>query len=577
MSMLDVALGCIRRGWFVFPCIPRTKKPLAGLVPAGFKDASNDEETIRRWWKAKPDANVAIACGASDLAVLDIDHGLYEWTSQHALWEPTYAVRTGRRPEIGIQMYFKGAIPDVGLWKMNGSEGQVKSLGGYVMAAGSIHPSGEAYENVSKYAADDLLATPMWVQSLKTSEHEALKVSPGQKIAEGSGRHHALTSEAGKLRNMGWDESAIYAALLVRNEELCEVPIPDDELRGIARSVTKLYPAGETLPEIVIGKPVVIEPEEPKDWRDKYHTFQQMDEAPPVTFLIKGFLTEDAVTGLAAPVAQRKSLIALNIVHALLTGERLFDHFEVVKQPERVLYLCPEMGLQSFSERIREIGLMSYVGHKLFCRTMASEGHITLAELTAEELHGAVVVLDTAIRFLEGDENSSVDMRAFAASVFRLISEGALSVVLLHHSHKGTKESNELTLENSMRGSGELGAFLASCWSTRLQNPDEPYKSASFLVNTKQRDFKSTPFEAVSDERYRMRIVNNGAVAVLKSRTTGNRDGREEEAISFIRDNPKLAVRKIEAALLERGIERGTTWINKKRKMVSAGVSLSED
>jgi hypothetical protein len=42
----------------------------------------------------------------------------------------TYVVRTGRRPGFGVQLYFIGQIPVVGLFEVNGCKGQVKSLGG---------------------------------------------------------------------------------------------------------------------------------------------------------------------------------------------------------------------------------------------------------------------------------------------------------------------------------------------------------------------------------------------------------------------------------------------------------------
>jgi hypothetical protein len=108
-ALLEVAISCIRRGWFVFPCVPRDKRPLAGLAPRGFLDATNDEAVVRKWWAAKPDANVAIATGPSGLVVVDIDHGLTE----AGVWPcwiidcHTYAVRTGRRPEFGLQLYFQ--------------------------------------------------------------------------------------------------------------------------------------------------------------------------------------------------------------------------------------------------------------------------------------------------------------------------------------------------------------------------------------------------------------------------------------------------------------------------------------
>ena len=103
-------------------------------------------------------------------------------------------------------------------------------------------------------------------------------------------------------------------------------------------------------------------------------------------------------------------------------------------------------------------------GKTLFVRTMSAEETSALSALTPEEFKGAAVIIDTAVRYLRG-MNSSEHMRVFAEDVFRIMREGADSSVL-HHSAKGTKESTELSLENAMRGSGELGAFVSSCWAT---------------------------------------------------------------------------------------------------------------
>ena len=139
---------------------------------------------------------------------------------------------------------------------------------------------------------------------------------------------------------------------------------------------------------------------------------------PPVSFLIDGFLAMGSITALAAPVGQRKSLIALNVAHSLCTGEALFGRFTVHKETVRVVYLCPEMGISSFSDRLKRIGLMPFVGQTLFCRTMSAQGLLHLDEL-GDELDAAVVIIDTAVRYLKGDENSSEHMRAFAESIFR--------------------------------------------------------------------------------------------------------------------------------------------------------------
>jgi hypothetical protein len=303
-----------------------------------------------------------------------------------------------------------------------------------------------------------------------------------------------------------------------------------------------------------------------------FHTRDEAENAPPVSFLIKDFLQCEGVTAIAAPVRERKSLIALNMAHALVTGEKLFGHFEVVKKPKRVIYLCPEMSLGPFTDRVKKIGLLHHVGRRFFYRTLSADGGLKLTDDVFQmALPDSVVFLDTAIRFLEGDENSSKDVRAFADTVFSLLKLGAQAVVLLHHSPKDS--GDYMTLENAMRGSGDMGAFLSCCWGTKLQDPADPYRSASFLSNLKQRDFQSQDFEVTCGEDCRMHMVQSSGihnVAVppsLKPRRAfaGNKDGKDAAAIAVLKDNPKLSDRDTVAKLGEMGIKRGKTWVNQQR------------
>jgi hypothetical protein len=286
------------------------------------------------------------------------------------------------------------------------------------------------------------------------------------------------------------------------------------------------------------------------------------------------------VSAIAGPVRERKSLIALNVVHALLTGEKLFDHFEVVPKPERVLYLCPEVSLGPFTDRVKKIGLMDYVGRTFFYRTLSTDSQLSLDdEVLRNALPGSVVVLDTAIRFLEGDENSSKDVRAFADGIFALLRDGAEAVVLLHHSPKGSGDT--MTLENAMRGSGDMGAFLACCWGTKLQDPTKPYASASFLSNLKQRDFQSQDFDVTSGEDCRLHIVGDPSTRAVtlqpRNGNRGNKDGKDEAAEAIIKANAEMRVRKLQEQLAALGIDRGTTWIGKARARIrGTGVTVGE-
>jgi hypothetical protein len=157
------------------------------MTAHAFYDASNDPLVIGNWWKRTSDANVGIAGGASDLCVIDCDHGHPTREAAEA-WvrrvntsgrlPRTYTVLTGRRfdpnnptkPEYGVQLYYSGAIPGSGHFDEEGGSGDVQSIGDYVMSVGSVHPkSGATYELIIDAP---VVPVPEWVRSLAPPERE---------------------------------------------------------------------------------------------------------------------------------------------------------------------------------------------------------------------------------------------------------------------------------------------------------------------------------------------------------------------------------------------------------------------
>ncbi len=583
-AFLETALDLARRGFHVLPLVPRDKNP---IVPGGYKAGTRDPEQIALWWKRNPDANIGIDCEHSNLLVMDCDHGFksYEdfivWRDRNGL-PPTYTVRSGRRTEYGVQMYYRGKATTQGrkTWMLDGCTGDFKSEGGLVVHPPSIHPdSGEAYELLLDLP---LAQRPEFILSLPQVPKEG-KSASGEPIEDGlvdGNRNDDMVSLIGKYRKKlpDFTEPMCLALMLEANEtRYVKGPMPEEEVKDIVSKQYRQYPDVGPDPVVTIGG----KKEERRtigDWRELFHNREAMLNAPPVMFLIKGFLQREGVTAIAAPVRERKSLIALNVVHALLTGEKLFDYFDVVQKPSRVLYLCPEVSLGPFTDRLRKIGLMDYVGETLFCRTLSADGHLTLnAPELQPALPGSVVILDTAIRFMEGDESSSQDARAFADSIFALLKGGAESVVMLHHSPK--EGGDIMTLENIMRGSGDLGAFLACCWGTRLQDPQHPYESKSYLENLKQRDFESQPFEVTCGPDCRMRIVGDPSTQTPTLQTRrgnkGNKDGKDKAAEAFIRANISMSARDLEEQLAALEIDRKKTWIGKVQARLKAEMGIS--
>jgi hypothetical protein len=153
---LDAALRYAANGWAVFPCHHPTPAGCScgradctspAKHPAtrrGLHDASSDPVQIERWWRERPDANVAIRTGrVSRLVVIDVDlpHGP---TSLRRLLGPaTPTVSTGSG---GAHLYF-----DPHGLQVTNSAGRlgpgldVRGDGGYVIAPPSRHASGTAY------------------------------------------------------------------------------------------------------------------------------------------------------------------------------------------------------------------------------------------------------------------------------------------------------------------------------------------------------------------------------------------------------------------------------------------------
>lgn len=59
-TLLQAALDLAARGFSVFPLLPIAKAP---ACRRGYKDATTNPATIRRWWLAQESYNIAVATG----------------------------------------------------------------------------------------------------------------------------------------------------------------------------------------------------------------------------------------------------------------------------------------------------------------------------------------------------------------------------------------------------------------------------------------------------------------------------------------------------------------------------------
>src|SRR6202035_1505227 len=150
----------------------------------------------------------------------------------------------------------------------------------------------------------------------------------------------------------------------------------------------------------------------------------------PLSFSIENFLQNDGATLIGGLSGHGKTLILLSIAAAQLRGEGtlLWDYFKVLETAERILYLIPECSLQPFNHRLQLFGLGPFLeDDRLLVRTLSKGPTLPLSDphiLAAAK--GANVYLDTAVRFSDGEENSSGDnQRGLATDIFELLRAGA--------------------------------------------------------------------------------------------------------------------------------------------------------
>jgi hypothetical protein len=544
VSFLNRALPLAERGFRVFPLIPKQKRPVAMAGEYDHFDvATTDPEQLRVWAAQAPDGNVGLTpdehfCfletddeAALKAACADIPPEVWDTVRVSARENRSYYIfrQTMRTKRAGNMTAAREGQENLFEFKQHRM---------YVTGPGSIHP-----KTGGPYAVEwrTIPAMPDVLLNRLCELYGKPKATGPQQMSDEVKRETGLLDrflEAYEVATIGdwfnkgrqwyrpiecpWgdpheNENVGTSTCVVYTEGGgygfdCKHRCSSKSWKDFRAKLESRFPGRRFsfLRDTGAGAVIGQAPEPLKDWREHYHSTTEHDNVGPPRFLIEDFLPEQSIMGIGAFVGQKKTLAALNIVFSLCSGEPLFGKYRVMRKPARVLYLGPENGLISFSDRANRIGLREYLCKTFFYATMSIEKR-PLQALGAEEIRDAAIIIDTAVRYTNGSENDAAMMKEFADHAFSLIRNKAACVVMLHHSPKSMTKANELTLENSFRGTGELSAFLSVALAMRTQDMDAEYESASLFRFVKQRDFEPRPssFEVTtSRETCRMTFVD---------------------------------------------------------------------
>jgi energy-coupling factor transporter ATP-binding protein EcfA2 len=494
----DAALALASQGLHIFPCNPdKTPK-----IAAWEQNATSNGLNIEVTWQSAPHLMPAIPVGAHSLVVIDADRkaGAADGVAAFDFLCAAHGVNLAgafvvETPSGGRHYYFssetafsnsRGSLPD-GI--------DVRGVGGYVIAPGATLPDGRNYKLIAG-SWDSIPALPeplaaLLRQKRTTATPEAYSPPGGLAVTdrerafaqaaledevakltamrEGSGRNRALNDAAHSLGTMaGWIdlntvanalwEASIANGYIAKDGESAAKQTIESGMNAGASKPRPLL-AGK-IPDIDISAMIANGIAAFKQ-RQTHSAFRIEDIKSPFTydskgieFAINGLIPLGAITLLSGDSGCGKTTLITKLADAIAEGKAILGNSPCVRRD--VLYLDRENTLPVIRERlirlrIRAEGKFKYWG-----------GHVTgdvpmpmsseVKEWIMRTEPKPVLFIDSFIAFLEGNENSSTDVRAFMQPLRELTNLGA-AVVVLHHTGKG--ESTQ-----DFRGSSDIKAAI---------------------------------------------------------------------------------------------------------------------
>ena len=487
---LEAALSYARRGWHVFPCLAGLKVP---ATERGFYDATTDQVQIERWWTDNPHWNVAIATGASGLAVIDVDPaGLAHWDKLLADFpDLAEAARGAPRvvtPRDGFHIYLKGDGPTTTSKLTPGID--TRGAGGYVLAPPSYVNDGKskgAYEGdlawvepvsipdtfgerlaamkapVERSAPalppeeirwdmpETIVRAEAWLQTL---------VDAGDVAVEGCGGDQRTYEVCCRVLEMGiTPDSALDLIARIWNSA-CRPPWDERELKIKIRNA---WDYGQETRGGKAERPMEDEhkhlldatsPEtEQAEWDEfaaytPVHIVTARENLKPTEWLLDGIIPRTGTGIFYGPSKTFKTFVMLDLALSLATGHGPNWWQYGDREPATVLYLAGESPHAFKKERTDAWlaanplpGLLERSGMHVISRVPPFEMHAYWAHMVAhfkkQKTRPSMVVIDTLGRAMIGrDEHSTKDAGWATGKMEWLARELDTFVFAIHHTGK---------------------------------------------------------------------------------------------------------------------------------------------
>ncbi|MDR1904306.1 MAG: AAA family ATPase [Treponema sp.] len=175
-------------------------------------------------------------------------------------------------------------------------------------------------------------------------------------------------------------------------------------------------------------------------------------EYEPLHWIVDAVIPE-GVTLLFAPPKKGKSILATHLADAVASGGRAFGTIPVKKRD--ILYLALEDRGRRIKDRLLRQG--SEQPDNAFCVTMKEWNGGGIAELDRYKKARPsieLVIIDTLGIFAPSDDNNAYSENyRLVSAIHRWATKNSVSVILVHHSRKGSNRNEGEAWQDEMMGS----------------------------------------------------------------------------------------------------------------------------
>ena len=266
------------------------------------------------------------------------------------------------------------------------------------------------------------------------------------------GRNNALASLAGSMRRRGMTQAEIEAALLATNATRVDPPLDDEDVRRIAKSVSRYQVADDVLKLVERGQSDPVYGDDISDGSITTMTLKQISELPDPGYksLLGPLVYRGLRTLVGAATGEGKTTLVMWMLRAIVEGEGFLGWpgigpDEEGKKPT-VLIIDAEQSVPDIQRLANETGMtgsenIHYIPAPDGLHLGESTSDALQVERIIEQMRPDVVVVDPAYKVASIDSNSEREVVDLMRLFDRWRSEYGFAFIMPVHTRKGDKSN----------------------------------------------------------------------------------------------------------------------------------------